>query len=292
MASTDRPDTAGRLTRDATLPQTADVVVHKHKATEGAQQAGDSLPSRNIEQSRGGSKHRNDSKAKTGGLSLLRETAIILVCALVVSWLIKSFLVQAFYIPSESMQDTLEVGDRIMVSRLVPGPFDLNRGDIIVFRDPGFWLPPVIQPDRGPIGNAVNTLFTAVGLIPEDSGEHLIKRTIGLPGDHVVCCDADGLIQINGVSIVETYLAAGAIPSQEPFDVTVPPGMLFVLGDNRQDSADSRFNTNKPYGGFVPVDNVVGTAFTIVWPPSRLTIFRLPSDVFAQVPDPVTSQGQ
>ena len=238
------------------------------------------------------SRHRKDSKAKTGGLSLLRETAIVLVCALVVSWLIKTFLVQAFYIPSESMQDTLEVGDRIMVSRLAPGPFDLNRGDIIVFRDPGFWLPPVVQPDRGPIGNAFNSLFTAVGLIPEDSGEHLIKRTIGLPGDHVVCCDDQGLIQINGVSIVETYLAAGVIPSQEPFDVTVPPGMLFVLGDNRQDSADSRFNTNRPYGGFVPIGNVVGTAFTIVWPPSRMTVFRLPSDVFAQVPDPVITQGE
>ncbi|WP_425954515.1 signal peptidase I [Xylanimonas sp. McL0601] len=226
-------------------------------------------------------------KPRNAGLGLMRETAIIVVSALVLSWLIKSLLVQAFFIPSESMQDTLEVGDRVMVSRLVPRVLDIHRGDVVVFRDPGGWLPPYVAPDYGPIGNAVARGLTVVGLLPQDTGEHLIKRVIGVPGDHVTCCNADGKVEVNGTAITETpYIKPGSIPSQDPFDTVVPDGMLFVMGDNRQDSSDSRYNTGKPGGGFVPIDNVVGTAFATVWPFDHATLHRNPGSVFEQVPEP------
>lgn len=224
---------------------------------------------------------------RRGGGSLLRETAIIVVSALVLSWLIKTFLVQAFFIPSASMEDTLTEGDRVLVSRMVPTPFDVHRGDIVVFKDPGGWLPPYVPPERGPVGDAVATGLTFLGLLPQDTGEHLIKRVVGTPGDHVVCCDAEGRVSINGVAVDESpYLKPGSVPSQTPFDTTVPDDMLFVMGDNRQNSADSRYNTGKPGGGFVPMDNVVGTAFVKVWPLSHLSWLRNPGDVFREVPAP------
>ncbi|MCF4122902.1 signal peptidase I [Antribacter sp. KLBMP9083] len=231
---------------------------------------------------------QEDPRAERSGgfLAMLKETAIIVVSALVLSWIIKSFLVQAFFIPSASMQDTLEVGDRVMVSRLTPGPFDLRRGDIVVFKDPGGWLGPYVPPDRGPVGNAITSGLTFVGLLPQDTGEHLIKRVIGLPGDHVVCCDAEGRVTVNDVDLTETsYIAPGSVPSQDPFDTVVPEGMLFVMGDNRQNSQDSRYNTSKPGGGFVPVENVVGAAFATVWPFDRATWLSNPSEVFEYVPD-------
>ncbi|MEK8225066.1 signal peptidase I [Oerskovia sp. M15] len=119
----------------------------------------------------------------------------------------------------------------------------------------------VRRPDRGPVGNAVTSAMTFVGLLPQDTGEHLIKRVVGLPGDAVVCCDAQGRVSVNGRAIDESYIKPGSVPSQDPFDTVVPEGMLFVMGDNRQHSADSRYNTGNPGGGFVPIDNVVGTAF-------------------------------
>lgn len=173
-----------------------------------------------------------------------------------------------------------------MVSRLVPDAFDVHRGDVVVFKDPGGWLPPYVAPDRGPVGNTVTSAMTFVGLLPQDTGEHLIKRVIGTPGDHVVCCDAQGRVSVNGQPVDETYIKPGSVPSQDPFDVVVPEGMLFVMGDNRQHSADSRYNTGKPGGGFVPVSNVVGTAFVKVWPLTDLTLMRNPGDVFAEVPEP------
>jgi len=220
--------------------------------------------------------------------SLLRETAIIVVSALVLSLLLKTFLVQAFFIPSPSMEDTLVEGDRVMVSRLVPGAFDVHRGDVVVFKDPGGWLPPPVPQEESPVSEAVRAALTFIGLLPQDTGEHLIKRVIGTPGDHVVCCDAEGRVSVNGVSIDETYLKPGSDPSELAFDTTVPEDMLFVMGDNRQNSGDSRYNTDKPGGGFVPMGNVVGTAFVKVWPLSHLGLLRNPGDVFTDVPAPGT----
>jgi len=221
---------------------------------------------------------------RNGVLNYLKETAIIMASALIVSWLIKTFLVQAFFIPSESMENTLDIGDRVMVSRLVPRVFSVHRGDIVVFKDPGDWLEYYIPPVRTGISGALTTGLTWIGLFPQDSGDHLIKRAIGIPGDRVACCDYEGRVTINGIPISEElYLRPGSIPSQDPFDVTVPPDMLFVMGDNRQNSADSRYNQDKPYDGFVPLENVVGTAFTVVWPLNHFQWLRNPGSVFAPV---------
>ncbi|MGN8246731.1 signal peptidase I [Cellulomonas soli] len=229
--------------------------------------------------------HRHAARRRQStGLAWARETVIILGSALVLSLLVKTFLVQAFFIPSSSMHDTLVEDDRILVSKLTPGPFDLHRGDVVVFKDPGGWLEPTTPPDRGPVGEAVNDALTWVGLLPQDAGSHLVKRVIGLPGDHVACAGAGSPVTVNGVAIEETYLAEGAIPSEVAFDKVVPEGFLWVMGDNRQHSADSRFNTGNPGGGFVPVDNVVGVAFVTVWPLSRAAVLKNPGEVFADVP--------
>lgn len=225
------------------------------------------------------------AKARRGGL--LRETAIILVSALVLSFVIKTFLVQPFMIPSESMEDTLVAGDRVLVSKLTPGPFDLHRGDVVVFRDPGGWLDGVQVARADSMPEWLSTPLTVVGLRPQDAGEHLIKRVVGLPGDRVVCCDAEGRVSVNDVAIDETpYLAAGAMPSQTEFDVVVPEGHLWVMGDNRQHSGDSRYTGGRAGGPYVPVDKVVGVAFAKVWPLSRVALMRNPGDVFAEVPAP------
>jgi signal peptidase I len=216
----------------------------------------------------------------------VRETAVILVSALVLSLLIKTFLAQAFYIPSASMHDTLIEGDRVLVSKLTPGPFTLERGDIVVFKDPGGWLSVPLAEPQGAFEQAVNRALTFVGLQPQDAGEHLIKRVIGLPGDHVTCCDASGRLAVNGVAIDEPYLRPGSVPSEFPFDVVVAPDSLWVMGDNRQDSQDSRAHLGDPGGGMVPIDDVVGTAFVVLWPLERVTLLRDPAATFADVPDP------
>ena len=217
------------------------------------------------------------------------EVVIVLGMALLLSLLIKTFLVQAFFIPSSSMENTLLIGDRVLVSKLTPGVFDLHRGDVVVFKDPGGWLtaeggeaPP---PETG-VGSTVRNALSFVGLLPQDSGEHLIKRVVGTGGDHVVCCDANNRITVNGAPIDETpYLVPGARPSDKPFDVTVPYGYLWVMGDNRPVSADSRLH-RQLNNGMVPVHDVVGKAFVIVWPFARAGGLGVPAGVFAKVPAP------
>jgi signal peptidase I len=227
--------------------------------------------------------HRRSTR--NAGLAWLRESAIILVSALVLSLVVKTFLVQAFFIPSESMHETLIEGDRVLVSKLRPGPFDLRRGDIVVFKDPGGWLSGQVTTEPGEFRKVVNEALTWVGLLPQDSGEHLIKRIIGLPGDHVACAGDGEPVTVNGVALDEPYLAPGAIPSESAFDVVVPEGTLWLMGDNRQASADSRANMGRPGGPFMPVENVVGAAFVTVWPLDRAGALTNPSDTFADVPD-------
>ena len=225
-------------------------------------------------------------RKRSKGMSFLRETVIILVSALVLSLIVKTFLVQAFFIPSGSMNDTLIENDRILVSKLAPGPFDLHRGDVIVFLDPNNWLGEQQQEELGPIAGVARDALTYVGLYPEDAGEHLVKRLIGLPGDHVACEGPGKPVTVNGEPIDEPYLAPGAQPSESAFDIVVPPDSVWVMGDNRQHSADSRFHQGDPGGGSVPIDNVVGTAFVVVWPASHWALLRNPGDTFADVPDP------
>jgi signal peptidase I len=216
-------------------------------------------------------------------LALVREAATVIVIALGLSLLIKTFLVQAFYIPSESMEDTLLVGDRVLVSKLTPGPFDLKRGDIVVFSDPGDWLDVPPQPSGGPVRDGIRSVLTFVGLLPADSGDHLIKRVIGLPGDRVACCDAQNRLTVNGKAVDEPYLYPGDKASDDEFSVTVPAGRLWVMGDHRGVSQDSRYHRELA-DGTVPVDGVVGKAFVIVWPFDRSQLLRNPSGSFAGVP--------
>jgi signal peptidase I len=243
---------------------------------------------------RHGAGERSDSERapKTplrAAVGAVTEVAVVLGMALLLSLLIKTFLVQAFFIPSPSMENTLLVGDRVLVSKLTPGIFDLHRGDVVVFKDPGGWLGAEqvtpLDTDEG-LGGTVRRTLSFVGLLPQDAGEHLIKRVIGMGGDHVVCCDANGRITVNGAAVGETpYLVPGAAASDKKFDVVVPRGYLWVMGDNRPVSADSRLH-RKLNNGMVPVHDVVGKAFVIVWPFDRAGGLGVPASVFGSVPDP------
>lgn len=223
----------------------------------------------------------SQSGAAMTPLVVVRETVMIVVVAIAISALIKTFLIQSFVIPSESMRDTLEVSDRILVSKLVPSPRQINRGDVIVFRDSQDWLPPSErqEPSTSPLAR----FFTAVGLRADDSSNYLVKRAIGLPGDSVACCDAQGRLSVNGTPIDEPYLKPGVVPSEVEFSVSVPPGHLWVMGDNRSNSVDSRAHRDTPGRGFVPIDDVVGRAFVIMWPVTRWAPLSN-TDAFTSVP--------
>ena len=204
----------------------------------------------------------------------IRDILIIIVVAILVSFLIKTFLIRSFYIPSGSMENTLQVDDRIIVNQLEPSLMPINRGDVVVFRDPGGWLLPQADPVQPPLVAAADWVLSVVGLSAPDSNDHLIKRVIGLPGDEVACCNALGQMTVNGVPISEPYinLPVGVTRvSEDDFDVVVPKDSLWVMGDNRYNSRDSRYNTDKPTKGFVPIDNVVGRALLISWPASHWT---------------------
>jgi len=217
---------------------------------------------------------------------MLRESVIVIVMALLLSLIVKTWLVQAFYIPSESMENTLLVGDRVIVNKLVPSPIALNRGDIIVFEDPDHWLPPTAPVERSALSNAINSTLTFIGLLPSDEGNHLIKRVIGLPGDHVVCCNMQKQLMVNGVPLSEPYIFPGDEPSQESFNIIVPAGRVWVMGDHRSDSADSRPHDENSGGvkGSVPESLIVGRAITVVWPIQHWAWLSNPSQTFAKVP--------
>jgi signal peptidase I len=205
-------------------------------------------------------------------LIVLRDVAIVVLAALVVSFLLKTFLVRSFHIPSSSMQETLEIDDRVIVSQLTPGPFSVSRGDVVVFVDPGGWLPSGVVSENDPLSRLFNWVGQRLGMADSSGEQHLIKRVIGVPGDVVECCDLLGAMSVNGVPLDEPYLklpdGVSAVSGQS-FSVTVPEDGLWVMGDNRYNSADSRSNQDKPGGGFVPLDNVVGRAIVISWPVDR-----------------------
>lgn len=202
------------------------------------------------------------------------------------SLLIKTFLIRSFFIPSGSMLETLQIDDRIIVNELVPDLIPLQRGDVVVFKDPGGWLGAVDETQLDPITAATDWVLAAFGITAPDSSQHLVKRVIGVGGDHVICCDADGKITINGSAITETYLQADKQPSTTNFDVTVPANSYWVMGDNRDGSADSRFHTDLPSKGFVSKDFVVGRAFLVTWPFSHFTWLDDYPDVFKNIPKP------
>jgi signal peptidase I len=218
--------------------------------------------------------------------STWRELPILIVVALTIALVIKTFVVQPFFIPSSSMEDTLLVGDKVLVNKLVYHFRSIQPGDIIVFNGVGSWnaAPPPAKPASNPLVRAYDAtlkpLFHSIaGLFGTPIGQtDYIKRVIGVPGDDVACCNAHGLVTVNGVPLHESsYLYPRAAPSTIHFNKVVPAGRLWVMGDNRVISFDSRLRQGDPGGGTIPISQVVGRAFVIVWPPSRWRILPIPS---------------
>ena len=209
-----------------------------------------------------------------GRRSLWRELPVLVVIAVVLALVIKTFVVQPFYIPSGSMQNTLEIGDRVLVNKVVYHLRGISRGDIVVFNGEGSWDPEPVT-SSNPVSKLVGGLENLVGI---SHGDDYIKRVIGLPGDHVACCNAEGKITVNGVPLSETsYLYPGNAPSATRFNITVPPGRLWVMGDHRAISYDSRGHIGDPGGGTIPENQVVGRAFVVIWPPSQWGFLNIPA---------------
>ena len=214
-------------------------------------------------------------------LPFWQELILLLTIALLLAAGIKILFVQAFYIPSGSMNDTLVYNDRILVQKVSYwGSATPDRGDVVVFSDPGGWLDESEAPRPG---NALAKGLELFGLFP--TGGHLVKRVIGVGGDRVRCCDEKGRVRVNDTPIAErAYLKAGQKPSLITFDVEVPEGYLWVMGDNRSASADSRLHLGDPGGGFVPEENVVGKVFAVVWPLSHWQFVQRPESFEALAP--------
>jgi len=204
--------------------------------------------------------------------SLLRELPILVVVALAVSLVIKSFLVQFFYIPSGSMENTLQINDRVAVNKIPFISKSISRGDVVVFRDPDNWLPEPYTEDGNKYLAKVKEGLVAVGILPNPAKQYLVKRVIGVAGDKVECCAESTKLMINGVEIDEPYIFAGNSPSDTKFNVTVPEGKIWVMGDHRGASADSRFHQDDINQGMVPTSKVTGRAFGIIWPISNIGI--------------------
>lgn len=190
------------------------------------------------------------------------EFVLLTGTAFALALLVKTFLAQMFFVPSASMTPTLAVDDKLLVEKVsLWGEGAVERGDVVVFDDPGDWLGPP------PALNPVQRALAVVGLYP--SGGHLVKRVVAVGGDTVACCDGEGRVTVNGTALREGYLGDGVEPSETDFEVTVPAGRLWVMGDNRADSEDSRFHRDSPGQGAIPESAVVGRVWAVVWPRAR-----------------------
>ncbi|ATL30799.1 signal peptidase I [Streptomyces formicae] len=201
--------------------------------------------------------------------SAIKEIPLLIGVALLIALVLKTFLVQAFVIPSGSMEQTIRIGDRVLVDKLTPWfGSKPERGDVVVFKDPGNWLEEEQGKKKDPpvVVKQIKEGLTQIGLLPSDSERDLIKRVIGVGGDTVKCCDKNGKVTVNGVPLDEPYIHPGDKPSAFEFTVKVPEGRLFMMGDHRSDSADSRFHRTEKFSGTVSEDEVVGRALVIAWP--------------------------
>ncbi|MFJ5778133.1 signal peptidase I [Streptomyces sp. NPDC093094] len=220
--------------------------------------------------------------------SAVKEIPLLVGVAVLIALVLKTFLVQAFVIPSGSMEQTIQIGDRVLVDKLTPWfGSEPGRGDVVVFKDPGGWLQdeqPGGKKDDPVVVKQVKEGLTFIGLLPSEDEKDLIKRVVGVGGDRVKCCDAQGRVTVNGIPLNETgYLFPGNLPSESKFDVTVPQGRLWVMGDHRNNSADSRAH-QEDFGGTVSLDEVVGRAVVIGWPLNHWTTLDEPQ-TFSSVPD-------
>jgi len=233
------------------------------------------------ERSDAGESEEEPPKKKQG--SFWKELPILVGVALALAMVIKAFAVQAFYIPSQSMENTLKVGDRVLVNKIVYHTRDIKRGDVVVFNGLDSWDPEVqySQP-KNPVSKVLHAVGSAFGVVPGE--KDYIKRVIGVPGDRVACCDAQGHVTVNGHPLVETpYIYTDPQtgeqnrPSDSKFKITVPAGHLWVMGDHREVSYDSRGHIGDPGGGTIPESRVIGRAFVVVWPLSRIKTLSIPS---------------
>ncbi|MGW1885323.1 signal peptidase I [Streptomyces sp. NPDC001970] len=221
------------------------------------------------------------------GLSLRRAGLLGAGCG-VFLLLLSHFVLQPFLIPSTSMEPALEVGDRVLVNKLAYrfGSEPL-RGDVIVFDGTGSFVREA--PEENAVAGLVQGAAAALGLAEPDETD-FVKRVVGVSGDRVVCCDKEGRLEVNGVQVEERYVHFGDAPSRVPFDIVVPEGTLFVMGDHRSASRDSRDHLGEPGGGMVPLDKVIGRADWIGWPVGRWSALERTA-AFDRVPEPGGPHG-
>ncbi|WP_315428513.1 signal peptidase I [uncultured Rothia sp.] len=214
-----------------------------------------------------------------------REGGTVILYALVIAFLVKTFLLRGFYIPSGSMEQTLQVNDRVFIN--VAGSYfsEPKRGDVIVFKDSQGWIPSA-QKSSSPLKDGLSF----VGILPDTSSNFLVKRVIGTPGD-VVESDGNGKVKVNGVEITEPYLYPGNPPSEVPFKVTVPAGKYFVMGDHRSNSADSRYHISDGTA-FISKDDVQGNVFVVAWPLNHFGLLQDQSSVFSSIPAPTSTPSE
>ncbi|MGW2341043.1 signal peptidase I [Streptomyces sp. NPDC001661] len=245
----------------------------------GSTEAGDASTAESLREAESSGGSKGGSKKQR---SFWKELPLLIGIALILALVIKTFLVQAFSIPSASMENTLKIGDRVLVDKLTPWfGSEPERGEVIVFHDPASWL----EGEPTPEPNAVQTVLSWIGLMPSANEKDLIKRVVGVGGDTVEC-NGTGPLKINGKALNEPYVYPGNTPCSDDnaggtFKVKVPEGKVWVMGDHRQDSMDSRYHQNDKNGGFVPVDNVVGRAIVVAWPPTHWSTLPVP-DTFDQ----------
>ena len=204
--------------------------------------------------------------------SFLKEFPFLIVVALVVSLFIKTFIVQFFFIPSGSMENTLQIDDRVAVNRVPFVSNNIKRGDVVVFRDPDNWLPAADIETAPFIIAKAKAALVAVGVLPNPAKQYLVKRVVGVAGDRVICCTTTGKITVNGQEMNEPYIYDGNVPSDMNFDVTVPKDKLWVMGDHRGASADSRYHQEDINKGFVPLNRVTGRVLAVIWPIKNISL--------------------
>ncbi|MFF4601230.1 signal peptidase I [Streptomyces sp. NPDC001339] len=255
----------------------------------GTRESGGGAPSPRRPATGGRAERRRQAKRikRRRRRSYLKEIPILIGVALAIALVLKTFLVQAFVIPSGSMEQTIKIGDRVLVDKLTPWfGSKPERGDVVVFKDPGNWLRGEQHrpADDGGALQPVKDAMAAIGLLPSADEQDLIKRVIAVGGDTVACCDKQGRVTVNGTPLTEPYVRPGNPPSLMKFTVNVPTGRIFVMGDHRSNSADSRFHLNGPYRGTISEDDVVGRAVVIAWPFGHWRRLGEP-DTFAAVRD-------
>lgn len=217
-------------------------------------------------------------RERSGVGAQIKEFLLVILYALLIAFLLKTFVLRGFFIPSGSMENTLQINDRVFVNVAGSAFGDAKRGDIIVFKDSQGWIDSSTQE-----ANPIRSALSFVGILPDSSNNYLVKRVIGVGGDHVAST-SDGKISVNGEVIDEPYIYPGANPTDIPFDVIVPEDSYFVMGDHRNNSADSRYHIESNTA-FVSDSDVEGEVFVVAWPLSHFTWVSGAEDVFANVPD-------